>query len=311
MEGIGTLRLTAVGTAATLTAFLAVGAVGVRNYGLNYWYYRGFSAPRDPVWVTRPGTQERFSVTSLALGGRSQPVYAYLPPGYATSRRRYPVIYLLHGFPGRSLAFLETLRMGVVVDELATRDPARAAILVMPYGSTGTFTDKEWADGVGGGAGWATFVSRDLVRAVDARYRTIPSAQGRVIAGLSEGGYGAINIALHNPGEFGVVESWSGYERPDRIRSIFGQQLGTLSANDPTLLLPDVARELRREHTFFWFYSGSDDRLRKENRPFALQLSQLRIPHHYFEAFGGHNWGLWRRNALAAYLAAIARVSHA
>jgi len=70
-------------------------------------------------------------------------------------------------------------------------------------------------------------------------------------------------------------------------------------------------RELRREHTFFWFYSGSDDRVRKENRAFALQLSQLRIPHHYFEAFGGHNWGLWRRNALAAYLAAIARVSHA
>jgi enterochelin esterase-like enzyme len=310
MEGTG-IRLTAVGTAAALAAFLAVGVVGVRNYGLNYWTYRGFSAPRDPVWVTQQGSRDRFSVASPALGGRRQAVYAYLPPGYATSRRRYPVVYLLHGFPGRPLAFLETLRMGVLDDELSTRHPARAAILVMPYGSTGTFTDKEWADGVGRGEGWATFVSRDLVRAVDARYRTIPAADGRVIAGLSEGGYGAINIALHNPREFGVVESWSGYQHPDRIRSIFGQSLAALPANDPTLLLPAVARQLRREHTFFWFYSGSDDRLRKQNRAFALQLSQLRIPHHYFEAFGGHNWGLWRRNALAAYLAAIARVGRA
>jgi enterochelin esterase-like enzyme len=310
MEAIGRLRLTAVGTAAALAAFLAVGAVGVRNYGLNYWFYRGFSPPRDPAWVTQPGTQDRFSVASPALGGRSQAVYAYLPPDYWTSRRRYPVIYLLHGFPGRPLAFIETVRMGVVVDELATRNAARAAILVMPYGSTGTFTDKEWANGVGRGQGWATFVSRDLVRAVDARYRTIPSARGRAIAGLSEGGYGAINIALHNPGEFGVVESWSGYEHPDPIRSIFGRRLEALAANDPTLLLPSVARQLRRQHTFFWFYSGSDDHYRKENRSFALQLSQLRIPHHYFESFGGHNWGLWRKNAVDAYLAAIARVRH-
>ena len=98
------------------------------------------------------------------------------------------MIYLLHGFPGRPLAFIETLRMGVVVDELASRHAARAAILVMPYGSTGTFTDKEWANGVGRGQGWEDFVAHDVVQAVDARYRTVPSGAGRAIAGLSEGG---------------------------------------------------------------------------------------------------------------------------
>jgi enterochelin esterase-like enzyme len=294
-----------------VAAFLAVGAIGLREYGLNYWYYRGFAPPRDPAWVTLRGSQDRFSLASPALGGRSQDVYTYLPPGYATSHRRYPVIYLLHGFPGRPLAFIQTLRMGVVVDELASRHTARAAILVMASGSTGTFTDKEWANGVGGGQGWSTFVSRDLVRAVDARYRTIPTGRGRVIAGLSEGGYGAINIALHNPGEFGVVESWSGYERPDPIRAIFGRHLQALPANDPTLLLPHVAQQLRRRNTYFWLYSGKDDRYRKQNRAFALQLSRLRIQHHYFEAFGGHNWGLWRKEVVPAYLAAIARVRHA
>jgi enterochelin esterase-like enzyme len=311
MGTVGRLRLPVLGMAAVLTAFLAVGGLGVRSYGLNYWLYRGFAAPRDPPYVTQTGTQERIAVTSPALGGRAQEVYVYLPPGYATSSRRYPVVYLLHGFPGRPLAFLQTVRMGVVVDELVARKPARAAILVMPSGSTGTFTDKEWVNGVAPSQGWSTFVSRDLVRTIDSRYRTIASGQGRAIAGLSEGGYGAINIALHNLHEFSVVESWSGYERPDRIRSIFGRQLQTLQQNDPFALLPREARRLRSLHTFFWMYSGSDDPLRKQNRVFAAELTRLHVAHHYFEAHGGHNWGIWRKNAVTAYLAAIARIRHA
>ena len=47
-------------------------------------------------------------------------------------------------------------------------------ILVMPFGSTGSFTDKEWANGIGRDEGWETFLSRDVVQAVDGRYRTIP-----------------------------------------------------------------------------------------------------------------------------------------
>src|SRR5207253_8674484 len=121
---------------------------------------------------------------------------------------------------------------------------------VMPFGSTGTFNDQEWVNGVGAGNGWSTFVSRDLVHYIDARYRTIASARGRAIAGLSEGGYGAIDIALRHPREFSVVESWSGYERPDKIRSIFGPTLGTLAANDPRLLLQRVAPVLRKRDTY-------------------------------------------------------------
>jgi pimeloyl-ACP methyl ester carboxylesterase len=190
---------------------LPVGFVGVDRYARNYWLYRGFPPPRDPAYVTQAGTQEHLHVVSAALGGRAQDVYVYLPPGYTDSLgRRYPVMYLLHGFPGRPLAFLLTVRMGVVEDELVAKNLAQPVILVMPFGSTGTFTDKEWADGIRRGEGWATFVARDLVRAIDARYRTIPTAAGRAIGGLSEGGYGALNIALHHPEEFGVVESWSG-----------------------------------------------------------------------------------------------------
>ena len=167
--------------------------------------------------------------------------------------------------------------MGVVEDVLLARRPIRPFILVMPFGSTGTFTDKEWVDGVRPHEGWATFVSRDLVRAIDARFRTIRDGAGRAIGGLSEGGYGAINIALHHPREFGVVESWSGYERADPIRSIFGRDRARLAANSPLLQVAHTAAALRRAHIYFWFYSGSDDRLLGQNRQFATELHRLRI----------------------------------
>ena len=148
----------------------------------------------------------------------------YLPSGYAQHpNRRYSVLYLLHGFPGRPLAFLSTVRMGIIDDILTTRHRAQPLILVMPFGSTGTFNDQEWVNGFGAGNGWSTFVSRDLVQYIDAHYRTIATAHGRAVAGLSEGGYGAINIALQHPREFSVVESWSGYMRPDKLHSIFGR----------------------------------------------------------------------------------------
>jgi enterochelin esterase-like enzyme len=247
-------------------------------------------------------------VSSAALGGRSQPVEVYLPPGYDSSpTRRYPVIYLLHGFPGRPLAFLLTVRAGVVEDELVATGAAQPAILVMPFGSTSTFTDKEWANGIGPNEGWETFVSRDLVHAIDAQYRTISDGADRALAGLSEGGYGALNIGLHHPGEFRVLESWSGYERADNLRSIFGGDPALLTRNSPLQQLPRVAAALREAHTYVWFYSGSTDRLRHQNAAFAAELARLGVAHRYFEVRGGHNWGLWRGNAARALLAAQRR----
>jgi enterochelin esterase-like enzyme len=303
--------LQAAALAAALCAFLGVGLFGARGYLDNFIAYRGFAPPREPAFVTRPGTVHRLTVPSPALGGRMQETYVYLPSGYAQHpRRHYSVLYLLHGFPGRPLAFLSTVRMGIIDDVLTTRHRAQPLILVMPFGSTGTFNDQEWVNGLGAGNRWSTFVSRDLVRYVDAHYRTIATAKGRAVAGLSEGGYGAINIALHHPREFSVVESWSGYIRPDKLRSIFGRNLQLLPANDPRLLMRTAAPGLRKTGTYFWFYSGSTDRYRRQNAAFAQQLAALGIPYSYRLVVGGHNWAIWRANAALAYLAAAARLAH-
>jgi S-formylglutathione hydrolase FrmB len=298
--------------AAALAAFLAVGALGVYRYVDNYWLYRGFAPPRDPAYVRERGTPVRLYVSSPALGGRRQPVDVYLPPGYAAHpHRRYPTLYLLHGVPGRPGAFLATVRMGVVEDELVALHKARPMILVMPFGSTGAFTDEEWANGIRPHNGWETFVARDLVRYVDTHFRAIRHGWGRGLAGLSEGGYGSLNIGIHHPGEFKLLESWSGYSKADRIRSIFGTSKRLLAYNSPLYTVGPAAKTLKRDHTFIWMYIAKNDRGLKENNWFASALARDRLPHKYYVfKRGGHNWALWRGNAARAYLAA-SKVLHA
>jgi enterochelin esterase-like enzyme len=305
-------RWVALAAVAAGGAFLAVGFVGVDRYGRNYWLYRGFPPPRDPAFVKQRGSVQHLEIASPALGGRRQDVYVYLPPGYARQpQRRYSVLYLLHGFPGRPLAFLLTVRLGVVEDELVAKHQAQPLILVLPFGSTGTFTDKEWANGSGSVEQWGTFVSRDVVHAIDARYRTIATRRGRAIGGLSEGGYGAINLAMQHPREFAVVESWSGYERAAHNHSIFGRTLAGIQRNSPLERVRADARLLRRLHTYFWFYTGTDDSLRQQNEAFAHALAKAHVEHRYLEFAGGHNWALWRGMAWRSYTTVAARLAHA
>jgi enterochelin esterase-like enzyme len=293
-----------------LAAFVSVGMVGTYRYARAYWLYRGFSAPEEPSFVKRQGTIQDITVASPALGGRAQQVYVYLPPGYAQTKFRYPVFYLLHGFPGVPRSWLTTVRVGVLMDTLIAQRKVHPMILVMPNGSTGAFTDKEWANGMSEDEAWETFVARDVVAAIDGTYRTIPKGSARALGGLSEGGYGALNIGFHHPGEFKVLESWSGYERADDLQPIFGGNPDLLAANSPSVELPRVAVDLNRAHTYIWFYSGLEDRLKTENAEFSRALSAQGVAHRFQLFPGGHNWELWRAKADDALVAASDHLEH-
>lgn len=303
-------RLVLPAAAAALILFLVVGGLGLYRYLDSYWLYRGFPPPKDPAFVTQQGTLQTIHVVSPAIGGRSQQVDVYLPPGYAQSTQRYPVLYLLHGFPGDPAGFVRTVRVGVVEDTLLAKHELKPMIIVMPMGSTGIFTDKEWANGIHPNAGWETFLARDVVRAVDREFRTIPTGAARALGGLSEGGYASLNIGLHHPGEFHVLESWSGYERADDVKSIFGGRPALLAANSPLSTLQGVAPQLRREGAYVWFYTGDKDSLRKQNVRFAAELARAHVRHRFFVVSGGHNWALWRTNAWQAVSVASARLAH-
>src|SRR5256885_1070587 len=81
----------------------------------------------------------------------------------------------------------------LVEDTLLAETKLQPLIIAMPMGSTGTFTDKEWVNGIHANNGWETFLARDVVRTVDRQFRTIPRGAGRALGGLSEGGYASLN----------------------------------------------------------------------------------------------------------------------
>ena len=297
--------------AAVVAVFGMLGGIGVFRYLDGFWLYRGFPPPKDPAWVTSHGRLVTIHVASPALGGRSQQVLVYLPPGYAGHpRRRFPVMYLLHGTPGTPVSMFNTLAAGVIEDKLVAQRKMRPLILVFPNGSTNFLVDKEWANGIQPGEGWETFVARDLIRAIDTQYRTIPRAAGRAIGGLSEGGYGALNIGFHHPGLFRVLESWSGYMRAAPAASIFGTSVARHTYNSPSLYLPTVANALRRHNVRIWFYVSQHDEFPGENYLFASSLAAHRIPHTFRVVPGGHNWAAWRHNASAALVVASRLLAH-
>ena len=121
-------------------------------------------------------------VPSAALAAKVRALVV-LPPGYARSGLRYPVVYFLHGLPAPPSAYKEN---GWVERALERVGPA---ILVEPQGARTGDTDPEYLNW-GAGRGWETFVSSELVRYVDDHFRTLRSREGRAIVGLSAGGYG-------------------------------------------------------------------------------------------------------------------------
>ena len=310
-------RLTLALAGVIAAVLVAGGIVGATRYITNFWLYRGFAPPSAPHSVVVRGprgprtvrvvlpTVQIITVAGQAIGGFHDPVYVVLPPGYASHpRQRYPVLYLLHGFPGQPWGFLNIGRMATTEAALVAAGRMKPMILVMPTGTRSFLADEEWANGVRPGNGWETFVAQDLVTAIDARYRTIASPAARGLAGLSEGGYGALNIGLHHPGEFGLLESWSGYMQADHIAAIFGRSQSRLAYNSPASSVTPVAPQLLASHTYIWFYIGARDPLAPQNSAFAAELTALGVPHHFYEKPGSHSWRLWRSQVAQALITA-------
>ena len=131
----------------------------------------------------------------------------YLPPSYSQGKKRYPVVYLLHGFDADHRAFMkgayENMNTRLVMDSLIKAGLSKEMIVVTPNGRD-YFNGSSYSNSPAAG-NWEDFIVRDLVRYMDRRYRTIRSRTGRGIAGHSMGGFGAFRIAMRHPDTFSAV----------------------------------------------------------------------------------------------------------
>jgi S-formylglutathione hydrolase len=152
------------------------------------------------------------SLKANLLGDPSESkVVVYLPPGYdASPGRRYPTVYLLHGYLGSQQTFargMQGMQLEMAMDELIRRGVTREMILVAPNGRNAYFGGFYANSPVIGN--WEDFISKELVAWVDSRYRTLATAESRGIAGHSMGGYGSIMMAMKHPDVFGAVYALS------------------------------------------------------------------------------------------------------
>ncbi len=161
---------------------------------------------------------DRAAFASPALAGAGS-FFVYLPPGYASTTRRYPVLYLLHGRQGHAQAFLE-IGTQRALDRLIARKAIPPMIAVMMQDR---ITLENWKDV--GRRHSARYVI-EVQELVDRMLPTLANRAGRAIAGSSMGGFGAMHVALANPYTFSVVESWLGF---------FNNLDGELRADRPIL----------------------------------------------------------------------------
>jgi enterochelin esterase-like enzyme len=230
---------------------------------------------------------------SNALRG-TEHLAVHLPKGYRpAAKRRYPVIYFLHGLPGNATSYNgpRIRRLGDSVER-----SGRQAIVVGIQGARRGDTDPEWHDW-GRGRDWETAAAVEAVRYVDRHYRTISNRSGRALIGLSAGGYGATLIGFHRPQTYSVIESWSGYFHPTTPDGDGPLDLGDYRANRLASAHAYVRRALglyTRHPTFLGFYVGDRDaRFQKENEQLDRELTRARVPHSFAVYPGAHSGWFW------------------
>lgn len=201
----------------------------------------------------------------------------------------FPVLYLLHGLSDNHSAWTRLSHIENYVREIPL-------IVVMPDSGRGFYCDAKDASK----GNYETYIARDVTNFVDSAFNTIPDRRGRVVAGLSMGGYGAMKFALKYPEMFCAAVSHSGAlgfghnQRADEdLNTEFAQILGQNARGGDDDLYA-LAEKIERKHLpALRIDCGGDDFLIEDNRAFHKYLQELGIEHEYQENPGAHTWDYW------------------
>jgi len=216
---------------------------------------------------------------SKALGVPRR-MQVYMPAGYATSGKRYPVLYLLHGAGDNDLSWLMAGRANFIFDNLIAAGKAKPMIVVMPAGHTPPGTNGAPA----APDAFARDFLTDVVPYVEKNYRTLSGRENRAIAGLSMGGQQTLNIGLTNLDKFSQLGVFSS--------GWFGQGgAAPFERNNPALFADP---KLNDRIKLFWFATGKDDFVMPSTKAALAMLDQHKIRYTYRETEGGHTWPNWR-----------------
>ena len=246
---------------------------------------------------------DNLSMNSTILKGERK--YAlYLPPGYETSMRHYPVLYLLHGGGDDQTGWVQFGEVQHIADKAINEGIATPMIIVMPDANTGR---RGYSNDVKGEWRYEDFFFGEFMPYIETTYRIRRDREYRAVAGLSMGGNGTLIYALHHPELFSSACPLSAGAAPlnmDNVKKSLGSDLKNVTQdqleayfnryNIPGLIerIPD-----NRKNEIRWYIDcGDDDFLYEGNSMLHIAMRKKGIAHEFRIRDGAHNWTYWRES---------------
>lgn len=227
----------------------------------------------------------------------------YLPPDYETSRRNYPVLYLLHGSGDDQTGWVQFGEVLNIADEAIKSGTATPMIIVMPDANTGKrgyYNDvkNEWR--------YEDFFFQEFMPFIEKTYRIKTDKRYRAVSGLSMGGGGTFIYALHHPELFSSACPLSASIGPKSIDElkISRQFQGSEGVTDAekeawfkrysVLIQIENIPEDQKKAVRWYIDCGDDDALSEGNCLVHIAMRKKEMPHEFRTRDGAHTWTYWR-----------------
>jgi len=241
----------------------------------------------------------------------------YLPPGYETSQRSYPVLYLLHGGGDDQTGWVQFGEVQLITDKAIAEGTATPMIIVMPDANTGR---RGYSNNADGSWRYEDFFFQEFMPFVEKTYRIKTEKRYRAISGLSMGGDGSFTYALHHPELFSSACPLSAGTGPltledartrltKEIPGISDQNITAFYNRQSVLSLVNNMPDTLKKAVRWYIDCGDDDFLYEGNSLVHIAMRKKEIPHEFRTRDGAHNWTYWRA-ALPVVLEFVSQAFH-
>lgn len=235
---------------------------------------------------------------------KSERKYAiYFPPDYDSSKRKYPVLYLLHGGGDDQTGWVQFGEVLHIADKAIQEGKATPMVIVMPDANTGR---RGYFNSVKGDWPYEDFFFQEFMPYIEMTYRVKADKRYRAVAGLSMGGGGSFMYALHQPHLFSSACPLSASTGPLTKEDA----KAWLTRTGQTDLTDAQVEAYHKKHsavsliqempvdtlkTVRWYIDcGDDDFLYEGNSLVHIALRKKEVPHEFRIRNGGHTWTYWR-----------------
>lgn len=267
---------------------------------------------QEPLAAQSSRVLDSCTMSSKILGGERK--YAvYLPPGYESSNRSYPVLYLLHGAGDDQTGWIQFGEVQHIADRCIADGTATPMVIVMPDADTGR---RGYFNDIQGDWRYEDFFFEELMPLVESEFRIKSQKRFRAVSGLSMGGGGTFMYAMHRPDLFSSACPLSASTGPlnfddAKQRYLKGNGTNRPNTDSPTLTDEQMEAYFRRHSALElvknmpddqrtsvrWYIDcGDDDFLYEGNSLVHIAMRKREIPHEFRVRDGGHKWSYWRES---------------